>query len=78
MRARFEHLMKPTVQPEVFTCTSDGSLRAEVVGIDPSRMEFRLGSLENGTVSITKESAETLSEFFGDVANQLETEQEHF
>ncbi len=69
-----EHLQATDALVEVgeFRCTKSNCLRVEVERIWPRGADIILGYLENEHITLVKESAGTLAEFFGRLHRQLE------
>ena len=75
MNKPYEKLIhtETTMTPGVFAAKVNGALRVELMGfnaIEAARM--KLGSPENQAICVDREAAETLSNFFGDLATNLQ------
>lgn len=72
MKRQFEKLIKTTLVPGVFHATEGGALQVQLTGFSLSGNALvRMGSEERGILGINKEAAETLSDFFAELAAQL-------
>jgi len=77
MNKNYEHLLGKTVivtniQQGEFTCTSRGGIVVNVTSLtNTHHVKMVIGNRHNSSITVNKESAETLSAFFADVADTL-------